>query len=126
MARFTGDYGRPPTFEETSAFRADLEDHVSAYLVSHPELSTSPRAGQFTFHRRVAVGMTREEVVLLAGHPIATTTDPWAMHAAAQRFWPSIGERAKEMWRYPGGWSFYFEGDRLVDLTVIGKPPLSP
>mgnify|MGYP001268884484 FL=1 len=27
------------------------------------------------------------------------------------------------MWGYPGQWVLYFNGDRLVDLTVVGKPP---
>ena len=37
---------------------------------------------------------------------------------------PTIKERATEMWVYPGGWQLYFDADRLVDLTVVGKPPL--
>jgi hypothetical protein len=124
MTRFVGDYGRLPTFDESSAFRVDLENRVSAFLNSHPELSTSPRASQFTFHRRVAVGMTADEVTLLAGAPYGTTTEESKMEAAARHFWPAIRQRAKEMWTYPGGWCLYFDGDRLVDLTVRGKPPL--
>jgi hypothetical protein len=27
------------------------------------------------------------------------------------------------MWVYPGQWALYFNGDQLVDLTVVGKPP---
>ncbi len=124
MARFAGDYGRVPTFEESSAFRRDLENRVSAYLSSHPEISTSERASQFTFYRRVAVGMTREEVALLAGAPSSTTQQVPEMAATARQFWPAVGQRAKEMWTYPGRWYLYFDGDRLVDLTVTGKPPL--
>jgi hypothetical protein len=67
MARFVGDYGRLPTFDETLAFRAAVDDRVAAYLSRHPDLSTSTRASQFTFHRRAAVGMTRDEVSLLLG-----------------------------------------------------------
>jgi len=124
MARFVGDYGRLPTFEESSAFRADLENRVSQYLSRHPALSTSPRASQFTFHRRVAVGMTPEEVTLLIGVPYATTREPAAMAKAAGPFWAGVGQKAREMWSYPGGWYCYFDGDRLVDLTVSGKEPL--
>ena len=36
MARFVGDYGRLPTFDETLAFRAALDDRVAAYLSRHP------------------------------------------------------------------------------------------
>jgi hypothetical protein len=35
-----------------------------------------------------------------------------------------VKRHAGEMWVYPGGWQFYFDTDRLVDLTVVGKPPL--
>jgi len=123
-ARFAGDYGRPPSFDETLAFRAALDDRVSAYLSRHPDLSTSTRASQFTFHRRVAVGMTRDEVILLLGAPSAQTDDTARMAASAGQFWPAIGENARAMWIYAGGWALYFDGDRLVDITVTGKPPL--
>ena len=124
MARFAGDYGRLPTFDETLAFRAALDDRVAAYLSRHPDLSTSTRASQFTFHRRAAVGMTREEVTLLLGAPSVRTDDVARMATEARQFWPAIGENASEMWIYPGGWSLYLDGDRLVDITVTGKPPL--
>ena len=87
-------------------------------------MGTSPRVSQFRFHRRVAVGMTKEEVRLLVGPAEAVTADAALMQSAARQFWPQIKDRAREMWVYPGGWQFYFEGDRLVDLTVSGKPPL--
>jgi hypothetical protein len=124
MARFVGDYGRLPTFDETLAFRGALDDRVTAYLSRHPDLSTSTRASQFTFHRRAAVGMTRDEVTLLLGTPSVRTDDVSRMATAARQFWPAVGQNAQEMWMYPGGWSFYFDGDRLVDITVTGKPPL--
>jgi hypothetical protein len=124
MARFVGDYGRLPTFDETLAFRSALDDRVSAYLSRHPDLSTSTRASQFTFHRRAAVGMTGDEVILLLGAPSVRTDDMAGMATAARQFWPAVGQNAKEMWIYPGGWSLYFDGDRLVDITVTGKPPL--
>ena len=124
MTRFLQGYGRLPTFDESTAFRVEQEQLISDYLVKHPELSTSPRASQFTFHRRIAVGMTKEEVVLLAGVPYAVTPDQAQMQEAARQFWSVIGQHAKEMWVYPGGWQFYFDSDHLVDLTVVGKPPL--
>jgi hypothetical protein len=123
-SRFLQGYGRLPTFDESTAFRVDLEQRVSDYLARHPKLSTSPRASHFTFYRQVSVGMTKEEVTLLAGAPYEETRDEGQMKTAAQQFWPAVKERAREMWVYPGGWQFYFGGDRLVDLTVAGKPPL--
>jgi len=68
--------------------------------------------------------MSREEVRLLLGAPLTTTGDPLVMAQAARQFWASVGQRAKEMWTYPGRWYLYFDGDRLVDLTVTGKEPL--
>ena len=124
MSRFLRGYARLPTFDESTAFRIELEQRVSDYLAKHPEVSTSPRASQFTFHRRISVGMTKEEVTLLAGTPYEVTTDEAKMQAAARQFWPSIKVRAKEMWVYPGDWQFYFQDDQLVDITVFGKPPL--
>jgi hypothetical protein len=124
MSRFLDGYGRLPTFDESLAFRTELDQRVSDYLAKQPQLSTSLRASQFTFQRRIALGMTKEEVVLLAGVPSDATPDEGRMQAAARQFWPAVKEHATEMWLYPGGWQLYFEADRLVDLTVLGKPPL--
>ncbi len=124
MNRFLQGYGRLPTFDESAVFRVELEQRVSDYLTKRPELSTSPRASHFTFHRRVSVGMSREEVMLLVGAPYEVTRDEAEMQAAARQFWPAVRQHAWEMWVYPGGWQFYFDSDRLVDLTVAGKPPL--
>jgi hypothetical protein len=68
--------------------------------------------------------MSKTEVALLLGPADLTTGDPAVMQANAGPFWPEIGPRAQEMWRYPSGWFLYFEGDRLVDLTVKGKQPI--
>jgi len=46
------------------------------------------------------------------------------MEAAARQFWPEVKKRAKEMWTYSGEWQFYFDGERLVDLTVTGRQPI--
>ena len=119
--RFVRSYGRLPTFDETSAREDQLEHRISDYLTRHPEIGTSARASQFRFHRRVSVGMTKEEVALLVGPPDARTGDEAALQAAARQFWPEVKEHAKEMWVYPGGWQLYFDGEQLVDLTVTGR-----
>lgn len=123
-ARFLRGYAREPTFEENTKFRDDLDRRVGQYLAQNPQIGTSPRASQFTFQRRVDVGMTKPEVTLLLGQPDTTSQDPALMSAAAKTFWTEIGKRAKEMWRYPSGWALYFDADRLVDLTVARKTPL--
>ena len=122
--RFVRSYGRPPTFEETFAWRDELDGRINAYFVRHPEVAISIRAQQFRRERRVAVGMTKEEVVVLVGTPDGTTADPQALAQGAGTFWPDMQARAKELWNYPGGWHLYFDGDRLVDVTVSGKPPI--
>ena len=80
-----------PTFDETSGFRGDLDLRVSQYLGRHPDVSSSPRVSRFTFARRVAVGMSKEEVVLLIGPPVATTQEGARRQEAAKQFWPAIG-----------------------------------
>ena len=124
MTRFVRGYARLPTFDEKQAWRADLDNRVSDYFVKRPDVGTSALATQFRFYRRVQVGMSREEVTLLLGPAEATTTDAKLMETAAKKFWPQVKEHAREMWIYPGAWQLYFDGDRLVDLTVAGKPPL--
>jgi len=115
---FAQSYGWAPSFEETRQFEDQLDQRVRAYLDGHPAAVTSPRAPNLRFWRRVSVGMTKEEVLLLLDRPDATTTDPARMEAAARRFWPEVKKRAKELWSYPKGWSLFFDGDELVDLTV--------
>ncbi len=117
-------YARLPTFDETAKFRDDLARRTSDYLVKHPAIATSPRASQFRFERRVDLGMNQEEVTLLLGAPDAVTADSDKMKASAEIFWPEVSKKAREMWTYPSGWSLYFDADRLVDLTVKGKPPI--
>ena len=97
---------------------------MSDYLTKHPDIATSPRASQFRFERRVDLGMSKEEVTLLLGAPDAVTADAERMKASAAIFWPEVSKQAKEMWTYPSGWSLYFDADRLVDITVRGKPPI--
>lgn len=116
--RFARSYDRSPSQDETWRFEDQLEQRAHAYLERHPELTASPRADNLRFWRRVAVGMTKEEVLLLLDRPEATTTDQARMEAAARRFWPEVKKRAKEMWSYPDGWSLFFDGDELADITV--------
>lgn len=124
LARFQKGYGRGPTFDETMAWRADFDNKVTEYVNRQPGMVASPRVSQFRVQRRVAVGMTKEEVSLLVGLPDAIVSDEKLMEAAARQFWPEVRKRAKEMWAYPAGWQLYFDGDRLADLTVLGRLPL--
>ena len=122
-ARFAEGYKRQPTFDESTAFRAEMEQRINDYFARHPDIAASPRASQIRFARRVSVGMSRDEVLVLIGEPVASTRDPRAMREAAGQFWPYIQERAQEMWSYPGSWQLYFDPAQLVDLTYVGQPP---
>jgi hypothetical protein len=124
VTRFVKGYGRPPSFDETMAWREDFDRRVGEYISRQPGMIVSPRVTQFRVERRVAVGMTKEEVTLLVGLPDAIVSDEKVMEAAAKQFWPEVKKHAKEMWTYSGGWQFYFDGDRLVDLTVTGRQTL--
>src|SRR5712691_11417134 len=121
LMRFLKGYGRPPSFDETMAWREDFDRRVAEYISRQPGMIVSPRVTQFRVERRVAVGMTKEEVTLLVGLPDAIVSDEKAMEAAAKQFWPEVKKRAKEMWTYSGAWQFYFDGERLADLTVMGR-----
>ena len=121
--RFVRSYGRAPTFEETFAWREELAQGIAAYFVRHPEVAISPRSQDFRLYRRVALGMSREEVTVLLGRPVGATSEPKAMEAGAKQFWPEVRPRAKEMWLYAPGWRLYFDEDRLVDITVAESLP---
>ena len=123
-ARFVRGYARPPSFEESELFRQAFEERVTAYLTRHPDLATSERALNFRLRGRVAVGMSKDEVTVLVSDPDSRSSEAAAMQKVARQFWPMIQPRAQEMWLYPGGWAFYFAGDRLVDIVVTGKEPL--
>jgi hypothetical protein len=123
-ARFARGYGRRPTFEERTALKTAVEDRIFKYFARHPDVATSPRASQIRFERAAVVGMSKEEVLVLLEQADSVTSDAQTMSAAAGSFWPAVSQHAKEMWTYPPAWRLYFDGDRLVDVTVAGAPPL--
>jgi hypothetical protein len=122
-ARFAAGYKRQPTFDETTSFRAEMDQRIADYFARRPDIAATPRASQLRSARRVSVGMVKDEVLLLAGEPMAGTRDTAQMRDAAKDFWPAVQGRAQEMCTYPGTWQFFFNGDQLVDLTYVGPPP---
>ena len=109
--------GREPTFDERLYWQNDLEDQIGRYLRAHPEAANSLEVSTFRFYRRVAVGMTKDQVVILLGPPTKKTTDAAEMEKGARKYWPDLKDRAKEAWAYPLGWYFYFAEDRVIDIT---------
>lgn len=109
--------GRAPSFEERRHWDNDIEARISRYLNDHPEAASSLQVSTFRFQRQVAVGMSKEQVLILLGAAERTTTDAGEIEKLARRFWPAIKDTANEAWLYPGGWRLYFMGPKLVDIT---------
>ena len=109
--------GREPTFEERQTWQDALDQKISGYLREHPEAANSLAVSKFRALRQATVGMTKEQIRILLGAPSETVTDRERLEKLARKYWPDIRDRAAEAWLYPLGWNFYFEGDRLVDIT---------
>ena len=109
--------GREPTFDERRHWESQLDLAVSAYLAKDQAFASSPQLSTFRFLRQAAVGMSKEQVLILLGAPAQATTDASEMETLAHRYWPEIQPHATEAWVYPLGWRFYFSGSRLVDIT---------
>jgi hypothetical protein len=109
--------GREPTFDERLHWRDQIDDRISRYVREHPETASGLDITVFRFERRAIVGMTKAQILLLLGRPLGATSDPAEIEKRARKFWPAVREQAQEAWAYPLGWTFYFAGDRVVDIT---------
>jgi hypothetical protein len=109
--------GRPPNFEEKRHWEDELDARIGAYLRTHQEAASALTLGSFRFHKQVVVGMDREQVTILLGPPASASKDPVEMQNVARGYWPSIRGKATEVLVYPLGWAFFFQGDKLVDIT---------
>lgn len=109
--------GRAPTFEEKRYWEDDIDARIATYLRAHPEASNALNVSSFRFHRQVVVGMDREQVKILIGEPVRSSTDAQEMRNVARGYWPAIRGKASEVLVYPLGWALFFEGPKLVDIT---------
>ena len=109
--------GREPTFEERLHWERELDLAISRYLAKDQESANSPQLLTFRAARQAAVGMSKEQVVILLGTPQHTTTDAGEIEKLAGKYWPDIQKQATEAWVYPFGWRLYFADARLVDIT---------
>ena len=110
--------GRGPTFDERHQWDGQMDRQISKYLSAHPEVANSPEVSNFTFLRQVAVGMSKEQVLLLLGSPAGMASEPAEIEKLARLYWPAIkAGNATEAWVYPLGWRLYFNGTRVVDIT---------
>jgi hypothetical protein len=120
--RMLRESGREPTFEEKRQWDNQLEDKISAYLRAHPEKANALDVSTFRFHRQVAVGMDKEQVLILLGPPVSVSGDQGEIEKAARGYWPHIKGNATEVWTYPLGWNMFFAGQRLIDITQYLPP----
>jgi hypothetical protein len=109
--------GRPPTFEEKRHWEDDIDGRIATYLRTHQEAASSLTLGSFRFHKQVVVGMDKEQVSILLGPQMRSSKDAAEMRNVARGYWPAIRGKASEVLVYPLGWAFFFEGDKLIDIT---------
>ena len=121
--RILNENGREPTFDEKRRWDEDLEVRIAAYLREHPEKANELTVSTFKFVRQAAVGQDKEQVLILLGPPLAVSYDQGHMQQLARFYWPLIEGNATEVWIYPVGWSLYFAGARLVDITQFTSMP---
>jgi len=114
--------GREPTFEEKRQWDAEVEEKISAYLRKHPDRASALDVSTFRFSRQVAVGMDKEQVLILIGPPVTVSADQNEMEKIARGYWSTIKGNATEVWVYPQGWNLFFAGQRLVDITQYVPP----
>jgi hypothetical protein len=120
--RMTSQLGREPSFDERRHFDDELEARITRYLNEHPEDANALNVSTFRFYRQVSVGMSKEQVAILLGAPLAEIADSGHMQKRARRFWPDIKGQVREAWAYPQGWTVYFDEQRVVDITQFHKP----
>jgi len=109
--------GREPTFEERRHWESQMDLAISAYLVKDQEFANSSQLSTFRFLKQAAVGMSKEQVLILLGSPERTITEAAEMEKLARKYWPDIRGKAAEAWTYPLGWQLYFADSRLVDIV---------
>ena len=124
--RFQLANGRGPSFSETQGFEDQLDAQVQEFLRRNAEAANSYRVSNLRLFRQVMVGMTKEEVTLLLGKPQDVTDDAARMEGLARRWWPTVKPNAKEAWVYPAGWTLYFDGNTVTDMTRYHRAFLHP
>ena len=109
--------GREPTFEEKRLWDQEIEDRIAVYLRAHPEKANALDVSTFRFLRQAAVGMDKEQILILLGAPLTVSGDQAQIAQTARRFWSQIEGNATEVWIYPNGWNLFFAGPKLIDIT---------
>jgi hypothetical protein len=116
--------GREPGLDERRRFQESLDERVRRYLRDHPEVEQSTRYTEVRFYKQVGQGTPRKEVLVLLEEPDETTVDPARMAQLSERFWPTVSERAREAWLYPG-WVLFFDEQACFGFIKVLNPPPS-
>jgi hypothetical protein len=114
--------GREPNFDERRHWQDRIDLAIEDYLRRNPEFANSLQVSTFRFLRQTEIGMSKEQVLILLGPPLAVTSDAAQMEKVARRYWAQIQGNATEAWVYPLGWNLYFAGPRLIDITQYLTP----
>jgi hypothetical protein len=120
--RVMSENGREPTFEERRVWDQQVEERIGAYLRQHPEKANALDVSTFRFLRQAAVGMDKEQILILLGAPAVVSADQAEIEKVARGYWPKIKGNATEVWVYPLGWNLFFAGPRLIDITQYLPP----
>jgi hypothetical protein len=107
---------RSVTRSEIEWFESQQRQKIEAYIVDHPGLDEKRKSELRQFAPKV--GMTKAEVRLLLNGPVDNIRDQRLIAEAAQQFWPELQGRVDEAWRYEKAYTFFFQGDLLVDIHV--------
>ena len=117
MLRSVMTNNREPSLDERRHFDDQLELRISQYLAQHPEDANSLQVSSFRFDKRVVIGQSKEQVLILLGAPLGVTSDQAEMEKLAGRFAKEIQGNVTECWVYPVGWRIFFTGPRVLEIT---------
>ena len=117
VLRMAMSNNREPSIDERRHWEDQLESRIEQYLHQHPEDANALHVSAFRFTKQVVTGMSKEQVLILLGPPEGVTADQEVMAKAARRYWKELQGNVTEAWAYPLGWTFFFTGPRLTEIT---------
>ena len=108
---------REPSLDERRHWEDQLDQQIHQYLMQNPEAASALHLSSFRFSKQVVTGMTKEQVLILLGAPEAVTSDQGVMEKLARKDWKPMQGNVTEAWAYPLGWTFFFTGPKLTEIT---------
>ena len=94
--------------------------------VKNPEQANALHLSTFRFDKQVVTGMEKEQVTMLLGAPLSSTTDQAEIEKLARKYWRQIqANNVSEVLVYELGWRFYFSGTKTRRHHAISRAELS-